>query len=64
MSGSGDTRAEELTPDRPPQGGRTPAKTGVARDIVSRSEAAEKAGLSARQKNTALRVANVPRAEF
>ena len=48
---------------RPEQGGR-PSQNDVGAGIVSRAAAARAAGLSTRQKVTALRVAAIPRAEF
>lgn len=49
--------------DRPEHGGR-PAKNPDGTDTVSRSQAARDAGLSERQKVTALRVASVPEESF
>jgi hypothetical protein len=46
-----------------PQGGR-PKANGAGAATVSQREAAEKAGMSKRQEVTAVRVANVPAADF
>ena len=48
---------QETSPGRP-------AKNSNGTVTISRQQAAEDAGLSTRQKRTALRVANVPRSEF
>ncbi|MGH8647017.1 MAG: hypothetical protein ACREX4_22195, partial [Gammaproteobacteria bacterium] len=49
----------------PQQGARTELCTGAGtRLIQTRSSAASDAGLSKRQKDTALRIANIPRDEF
>jgi hypothetical protein len=56
---------ELLKEIKPSKGGRPTEETYVGADIgLSRSEAARQAGLSDRQKNTALRVASIPPAEF
>jgi hypothetical protein len=49
---------------RPAEGGRPPTKNRVGTDPVSRTEAATEAGLSERQRKTALRVASVPKEDF
>jgi protein gp37 len=55
-------RAGELLKEIPPATGAHRKSDGA--DTLSRKQAAEDAGLSERQRNTALRVASIPRAEF
>lgn len=58
-------RAGELLAEMDPgRGGRPSGKPMSSPTQVSRSKAAREAGLSPRQKNTALRVANIPKEEF
>lgn len=59
-------RAGELLKQIEPQPGkRTDIEPGVAADTrLTRADAAEAAGMSKRQAVTAIRVANVPAAEF
>jgi hypothetical protein len=55
---------ELLKEIKPAQGRRTDLQPHAGANIKSRSEAAREAGLSDRQKNTALRVASIPPDEF
>jgi hypothetical protein len=48
---------------RPEQGGRPP-KNSAGTGTVSRAQAARDAGMSNRERNTALRVASVPKDDF
>lgn len=58
-------RAGELLKQIEPNKGGRPSETGVAADTsFTRRDAAEAAGMSKRQAVTAIRVANVPAAEF
>lgn len=58
-------RAGELLKQIEPNKGGRPSETGVAADTsFTRKDAAEAAGMSKRQAVTAIRVANVPAAEF
>lgn len=58
-------RAGELLKQIEPAKGGRPSETGIAADTgFSRKDAADEAGMSKRQAVTAIRVANVPAADF
>ena len=57
-------RAGELLKQIEPQQGKRNDQPQDASDPKSRTEFAREAGMSERQQNTALRVANVPDADF